>query len=123
MLVISKLKIDLMDQTSNLYRRLGALDQSNQSQHAFSQIENFVMDHLKQLFLSEMKSVLIPFDGKPLINLLEKFQFQVRASRKYDRIQQNKDQPKNIAKEMFENAIPEKVFRLESGLALRKVKR
>ena len=112
-----------MDQSSTLYRRLGALDQPNLSQHAFSQIENFVMDHLKQLFLSEMKSVLIPFDGKPLINLLEKFQFQVRASRKYDRIQQNKDQPKNIAKEMFENAIPEKVFRLESGLALRKVKR
>ena len=118
MLVISKLKIDLMDQSSLLYRQLGALSQPEQSQLAFAQIETFVMDHLKNLLLTEMKSVLVPFDGKPLVNLLEKFQFQVRASRKYDRIQHNKDQPPNIAKEMLQHPIPEKTFRLESGLAL-----
>lgn len=116
MMIISKLKIDLMDQTSSMYKAIDELDQSSNLHEAYEQIECFVMGRVKNLIFIEMASVLTPFDSKPLVRLLEKLQTNVKSTRKYDRIYVSKDQPTYLLKEFIQNPLNEQTFKIQSGL-------
>ena len=102
------------------YQAIAELEQPTGLNEAYEQIEKFVMGRVKTLFLSEMSSVLTPFDSTPLKRLLDKFQLNVTATRKYDKIYSIKDQPRMILRELIDNPFYEQTFKIQNGLTFRK---